>query len=74
MKELISQGVSLDSINGDGETALMIAVKRENLKLVKILLRLGASTDITKPGGENAFSLAEVSGNIDTKHNKHNIK
>ena len=65
MKELISQGVSLDSINGDGETALMIAVKRENLKLVKILLRLGASTDITTPGGENAFSLAEASGNID---------
>ena len=65
MKELISQGVSLDSINEDGETALMIAVKRENLKLVKILLRLGASTNITTPGGENVFSLAEASGNID---------
>ena len=31
MKELVSQGVSLDSINGDGETALMIAIKKENL-------------------------------------------
>ena len=65
MKELISRGVSLDSKNDDGETALMIAIKRENLKLVNILLRLGASTDITTPGGENAFSLAEASGNID---------
>ena len=65
MKGLISQGISLDSINNDGETALMIAVKRENLKLVKILLKLGASPDIFTPDGETALSLAKKSGNID---------
>ena len=63
MKELISQGISLDSINNDGETALIIAVKRENLELVKILLNLGASPNILTPDGENALSLAETSGN-----------
>ena len=38
----------------------MIAVKRENLKLVKILLRLGASTNITTPGGEMYFHLQKL--------------
>ena len=55
----------MDSINNDGETALIIAVKRENLELVKILLNLGASPDILTPDGENALSLAETSGNIE---------
>ena len=65
MKELISQGISLDSINIDGETALMIAVKRENSELVKSLLNLGASPDIFSTDGENALSLAEKTGNIE---------
>ena len=43
----------------------MIAVKRENLDLVKIMLNLGASPDIFTPDGENALSLAETSGNIE---------
>ena len=43
----------------------MIAVKKENLELVKILLNLGASTEIFKPDGENAVSLAETIGNIE---------
>ena len=38
MKELITQGISLDSKNNDGETALMIAIRRENLNLVKNFL------------------------------------
>ena len=65
MKELILQGISLDSINNDGETALMKAVKRENLKLVKIFLKLGASPDITTASGENALSMAKTTGNIE---------
>ena len=55
----------MDSINNDGETALMIAVKRENLELVKLLKNLGASPYIYTPNGENALSLAETSGNIE---------
>ena len=65
MKEVISQGISLDAINNDGETALMIAVKRESLELVKILLNLGASPETISTEGENALSLAETSGNIE---------
>ena len=55
----------MDSINNDGETALMKAVKRENLKLVKIFLKLGASPDITTASGENALSMAKTTGNIE---------
>ena len=55
----------METINNDGETALMISVKRENLELVNILLNLGASTYIFTPDGENALSFAETSGNIE---------
>ncbi len=65
MKDLVSLGISLDSKNNNGETALMIAVKRENLDLVKIMLNLGASPDIFTSDGENALSLAKTSGNIE---------
>ena len=55
----------MDSINNEGETALILAVKRENLELVNIMLNLGASPDIITPDGDNAQSLAETSGNIE---------
>ena len=45
MKELISQGISLDSINNDGETALIIAVKRDRKKSVAF----GLSPLVRKP-------------------------
>ena len=63
MHELISRGVLLDTFNSAGETALMIAVKRGKVKIIKNLLELGASPDVQTPDGESALTLAEASGN-----------
>jgi len=63
MHELISRGVLLDSLNSAGETALMIAVKREKVRTIKSLMELGASPDIQTPDGETALTLAKTSGN-----------
>ena len=63
MHELNSRGVLLDSLNSAGETALMISVKRGNVRTIKSLLELGASPDIQTPDGESALTLAETSGN-----------
>ena len=63
MHELISRGVLLDALNDDAETALMIAVKRGKVRIIKNLLELGASPDILNPDGASALTLAEASGN-----------
>ncbi|HBL56158.1 MAG TPA: hypothetical protein DDZ36_09885 [Deltaproteobacteria bacterium] len=63
MYELISRGIVLDKLNDNGETALMIAVKRRKMKLIINLLELGASRNILTPDGESALTFAEASGN-----------
>jgi len=62
MHELISRGIMLDSLNNDGETALMIAVKRGKVRIIKNLLELGASRNILTPDGKSALTFAEASG------------
>ena len=64
-KNLIPRGIILDSLNKDGESALMIAVKKGNLAIIKKLLELGASSKILSPDGESALTLAETSGNVE---------
>jgi ankyrin repeat protein len=63
MQVLFSRKILLDSINNNGETALMIAAKHGKMKLVKNLLELGASHKILTPEGKSAFTFATASGN-----------
>jgi len=65
MKNLMPRGIILDSLNNNGETALMIAVKKGNVKIIKNLLELGASVKILAPNGESALTLAKTSGNVE---------
>ena len=61
--ELISRQVPLDTLNNDGDTALIIAVKHGKVRIIKNLLELGASTNILTTAGESALTLAKASGN-----------
>ena len=61
--ELISRRVPLDTLNNNGETALIIAVRLGKVKIIKNLLELGASTNILTTAGESALTLAKASGN-----------
>ena len=65
IKNLISKGILLDSLNNEGETALIIAVKKENILKIKNFLELGASAKILTPDGESALTLAKTSGNVE---------
>ena len=64
-KNLIPKDIILNSLNNDGETALMIAVKKGHVAMIKKLLELGASPKIVTPDGESALTLAETSGNVE---------
>ena len=56
LRLLIEQGVDLNAIAADGQTALHIAVERDNVKLAKRLLLAGA--DINQQNGEGRTALA----------------
>ena len=64
-KNLITKDIILNSLNNDGDSALMIAVKKGNLAIIKKLLELGASSKILTPDGESALTLAKTSGNVE---------
>ena len=65
MQDLISRGIILESLNNNGETALMIAVKKGRIQKIKELLELGASPNTMTPNGQSALTLAETSGNVE---------
>lgn len=48
----------IDSIDSDGNTALIVAVKNNNLKVVKVLLDLGADLSLTDTLEKNALDYA----------------
>ena len=65
VKYLISKNadVNLDSNGLDEETAAFLAVKLNNLQILKILVRAGANLDTQTPDGSLAYDLALSSGN-----------
>lgn len=62
LSRLVRDGVDLDFQNGNGTTALMLAVKNGNEEMVKLLLDAGADPGINLPNGDNAFDIAAVLG------------
>ena len=57
-KLLEHDGIAVNITNHDGNTALMLAVLRGDLKLVTSLLEKGARVDIVNKHGESALTLA----------------
>jgi len=46
IKFLIINGININEQNKDGDTALHIAAKNHNYKMIDLLIKLGASEDI----------------------------
>ena len=65
VRYLISKNanVNLDLHGLDEETAAFLAVKLNNLQILKILVRAGANLDTQTPDGTLAYDVALSSGN-----------
>lgn len=65
VRYLISKNanVNLDSNGLDEETAAFLAVKLNNLPILKILVKAGANLDTQTPDGALAYDIAVSSGN-----------
>jgi len=64
IKQLVNDGVDIDTpALGDG-TALMIAISKDNIDMIDNLLALGANVNATSPGDGNPLILASKLGNL----------
>ncbi|XP_012946379.1 ankyrin-2-like [Aplysia californica] len=61
-KILLSEGAAVNTQNKEGETALMKAVRSQNLKSVLYLLKAGANVELKNKKGKTARSLAAAMG------------
>jgi ankyrin repeat protein len=56
---LLDHGADIEAVNGDGETALLIAVRRQRFAVVEQLILRGADLLHTDTYGNTALSLAQ---------------
>lgn len=65
VESLLKQGVDVNSVDGDGESLLMIAARRGHAELVEALLAARARVNARNAFGETALMLAAFGGNRD---------
>ncbi|PCI74559.1 hypothetical protein COB28_00370 [Candidatus Dependentiae bacterium] len=56
---LIQHGACINAQTSKGETPLSLSIDNENLTMMKVLLQLGANTDITDNEGKNITKIIE---------------
>ena len=61
---MLEMGESIDVVNANGETALMMAVKRNNRKMIEYLLEKGASPNIPDDMGITPMMVATFNGQL----------
>ena len=61
---MLEMGECIDSPNANGETALMMAVKRNNRKMIEYLLEKGASPNIPDDMGVTPLMVATFNGQL----------
>jgi ankyrin repeat protein len=62
---LIEKGADVNAKDASGKTPLMLAVWKENLPLVKLLVSKGADKSAKNNEGLSAADVAELTGNGD---------
>ena len=66
-KLLLAKSIDVNVINNDGETALMRAVRLENVEMIKSLLAQGADVNRTDVLGDTAMTVAYSNGNAEVE-------
>ncbi len=64
MRFLMQKGIDILSTNQNGSNALHIAVKKENINVVQVLLDIKYPLNYTKNNGVTALGVAAYKGNI----------
>ena len=65
VKDLIAEGVDVDSKNKGGTTALMMAARFDNLDIVEYLVEKGADVNAKNELGRSALYMAARNGHVD---------
>ena len=58
--ELLKAGADVNIANNDGQTPLMVAVKRGSISLVALLIHSGADVNVVDNNGMNPLALTAV--------------
>lgn len=58
VQQLLDEGADLDARNEQGETALHLATRHENLSLMRLLINAGADREIANAAGQTPLLLA----------------
>ncbi|MGB5774720.1 MAG: ankyrin repeat domain-containing protein, partial [Sedimenticolaceae bacterium] len=62
LRFLIVHGADTEQRNADGDTALLIAIRRDNHRLATHLVRAGAEVNVQAADGRSALALARELG------------
>ena len=64
VKTLLDHGADVEAVNSDGETPLLVAVRRQKFAVVELLILRGAHLGHTDSYGNTALSLAQRRRNM----------
>lgn len=64
MRYLAHKGIEVTSRNQNGSNALHMAVKQQNLQVLKVLLEIKFPLNYTKNNGVTALGIAAFKGNL----------
>jgi len=64
VKTLLEHGADIEAVNGDGETALLVAVRRQKFAVVEHLILKRANLEHVDHYGNTALSLAQRRRNV----------
>jgi hypothetical protein len=64
VKLLLSKGASVDELNPDGDTALILAVRTGNIEVIQALINAGSDPTSSNFKAQDAIETAREKGNI----------